>query len=114
MNEMFAYLALADVVFVGGSLVPVGGHNLIEACALGKPVIMGASTFNFADAASRAHAAGAMISVESAAALIATAASLVHDAARCAAMAASALAFTAAHRGATQRTMAALTPHLKL
>ncbi len=113
MNEMFAYLAMADVVFIGGSLVPVGGQNLIEACALGKPVIMGPSTFNFTEATEGARKIGAMIAVESAEAMIAAALTLLNDTVRRDAMAASARQFAAAHRGTTEKTMAALALTLK-
>lgn len=105
MNEMFAYLAFSDVAFVGGSLVPVGGHNLIEACALGKPVLMGPSTFNFAEAASAAVAAGAMIGVNDAEQLVLTAKELLDNTGRRAAMSVCALEFAAAHRGATEKTV---------
>lgn len=47
MGEMQYYLALADIVFVGGSLVPTGCQNIIEPAALGLPVITGPSLFNF-------------------------------------------------------------------
>jgi 3-deoxy-D-manno-octulosonic-acid transferase len=112
MNELFAYYAMCDVAFVGGSLVPVGGHNLIEACALGKPVLMGPSTFNFADAAGNAVDAGAMLSVDSAEAMVDAAYALLHDPTRREQMAASATAFAAAHRGATAKTMAVIAPLL--
>jgi 3-deoxy-D-manno-octulosonic-acid transferase len=49
LGELASLFRLADVVFVGGSLVDVGGHNPIEAAAWGKPVIMGSSCFNFED-----------------------------------------------------------------
>lgn len=48
MGEMFTYYAACDVAFIGGSLLPLGGQNLIEACAMGKPVLIGPHTFNFA------------------------------------------------------------------
>ncbi|HRP98653.1 MAG TPA: lipid IV(A) 3-deoxy-D-manno-octulosonic acid transferase, partial [Rhodocyclaceae bacterium] len=54
MGEMFAYHAAADVALIGGSWLPFGGQNLIEACALGVPVVMGPHTFNFAQAAEQA------------------------------------------------------------
>lgn len=50
MGEMFRYLAAADVAFVGGSLVELGGHNLLEPAALGMPVLFGPHMFNFLDA----------------------------------------------------------------
>ena len=59
MGEMFAYYAACDCAYIGGSLLPLGGQNLIEACALGKPVLVGEHTFNFADATADAVAGGA-------------------------------------------------------
>ena len=47
MGEMFMYYAAADVAFVGGSLVPVGGHNVLEPAALGLPVLFGPHMHNF-------------------------------------------------------------------
>ncbi|WP_413700203.1 hypothetical protein ACLKMH_23670 [Psychromonas sp. KJ10-10] len=49
MGEMLIYLALADLVIMGGSFVPVGGHNLLEPAALQKASITGPHTFNFTD-----------------------------------------------------------------
>ena len=59
MGEMLAYYAAADVVVVGGSLLPLGGQNLIEPCAVGRPVLFGPHTFNFESAAEAALAEGA-------------------------------------------------------
>ena len=59
LGEMSAYYALADVALLGGSFAPLGGQNLIEAAACGCPVVMGPHTFNFAQAAELAEAAGA-------------------------------------------------------
>ncbi|HEX6827918.1 MAG TPA: lipid IV(A) 3-deoxy-D-manno-octulosonic acid transferase, partial [Burkholderiales bacterium] len=59
MGEMFAYYAACDLAFVGGSLLPLGGQNLIEACAVGKPALVGPHTFNFEEAARLAIEAGA-------------------------------------------------------
>ncbi|MGC2048919.1 MAG: lipid IV(A) 3-deoxy-D-manno-octulosonic acid transferase, partial [Gallionella sp.] len=49
MGEMFGYYAAADIAFIGGSLLPFGGQNLIEACAVGTPVLVGPYTYNFAE-----------------------------------------------------------------
>jgi 3-deoxy-D-manno-octulosonic-acid transferase len=49
MGELMLFYAAADVAFVGGSLVPVGGHNLLEPAALGVPMLVGPHTFNFAE-----------------------------------------------------------------
>jgi 3-deoxy-D-manno-octulosonic-acid transferase len=48
MGEMPAYYALADLALIGGTLLPFGGQNLIEAAACGCPVLLGPHTFNFA------------------------------------------------------------------
>ncbi|MHB1116068.1 lipid IV(A) 3-deoxy-D-manno-octulosonic acid transferase [Sideroxydans sp.] len=66
MGEMFAYYAACDVAFIGGSLLPFGGQNLIEACAVGKPVLIGPHTFNFAQATALAISGGAAIRVQDA------------------------------------------------
>ena len=104
MGELAGYYAAADVAFVGGSLVPLGGQNLIEALALGVPVLVGPHTFNFADVADRAIEAGAALRVQDADAMLAAASALIGDAGRREAMRAGASAFLAAHRGATDRT----------
>lgn len=105
MGEMFAYYAACDCAFIGGSLMPLGGQNLIEACALGKPVLVGEHTFNFADATDEAVREGAALRVADADALIAAALRLLEDEAARAGMGAHALAFAGRHRGATLRTV---------
>jgi 3-deoxy-D-manno-octulosonic-acid transferase len=105
MGEMFAYYAACDCAFIGGSLLPLGGQNLIEACALARPVLVGEHTFNFLQATEEAVAAGAALRVSDAAALLRVAAGLLDDTGRRAAMGARAQAFAARHRGATLRTV---------
>ena len=106
MGEMFAYYGAADVVLVGGSFLEFGSQNLIEACALGKPVVFGRHTYNFEQAAEGALAAGAAIRVDDAAAGLAAALALTRDAARRERMGAAGRAFVDAHRGATERLAA--------
>jgi 3-deoxy-D-manno-octulosonic-acid transferase len=105
MGEMFAYYAACDCAFIGGSLLPLGGQNLIEACALGKPVLVGAHTFNFLHATEEAVAAGGALRVADAPALLQAAAGLLDDGERRASIGARALAFAGRHRGATLRTV---------
>jgi 3-deoxy-D-manno-octulosonic-acid transferase len=105
LGELFAYYRAADLAFVGGSLVPWGGHNLIEACAVGTPVIIGPYTMNFAEATESAVACGAALRVGDAAELARSAAALLDDAARRQVMHEHALEFARQHRGATQRTL---------
>jgi len=112
MGEMLAYYAAADVAFVGGSLMPLGGQNLIEALAAGAPVLIGPHTFNFSEAAAGAVAAGAAQRVADADALVHTVSELFTDPSRREAMREAAGAFHAAHRGATQRLVEWIAPQL--
>jgi 3-deoxy-D-manno-octulosonic-acid transferase len=105
MGEMFAYYAASDCAFIGGSLLPLGGQNLIEACALGKPVLIGEHTFNFAQASDEAVAAGAAQRVHDAGHMLQLAARLLQDRAARAAMGERAAGFAERHRGATARTI---------
>ena len=59
MGEMFAYYTACDFAFIGGSLLPLGGQNLIEAAACGTPTLVGPHTYNFAAAAEAAIRTGA-------------------------------------------------------
>jgi 3-deoxy-D-manno-octulosonic-acid transferase len=106
MGELFAYYAAADVAFVGGSLLDFGCQNLIEPCAVGVPVLIGPSTFNFAEAARAALAAGAARQIGNAAGLVEQALTILTDEACKQAMGEAGRAFAARHRGATRRTMA--------
>ncbi len=106
MGEMAAYYRACDTAFVGGSLLPYGGQNLIEACAAGVPVLIGPYTYNFAQAADSAVAAGAALRVNGAEEVIRLARSILQDAGLRERMGKAGVAFCAAHRGATERTLA--------
>ena len=80
MGELLFLFALADVAFVGGSLAPTGGHNLLEPAALGKPVVTGPHLFNFLDIAAQLRDAGALVEVDSAPELAAQVAEFWRDA----------------------------------
>jgi 3-deoxy-D-manno-octulosonic-acid transferase len=112
MGEMFAYYAAADVAFVGGSLLPLGGQNLIEPIAAGVPTLIGPHTFNFAQASEAALAAGAALRVRDADDVFAAAARLLADAPSRERMRARADAFIAAHRGAVDRLWKWLEPRI--
>ena len=105
MGEMLAYYAAADVAFIGGSLLPLGGQNLIEPLAVGTPVLIGRSTFNFAEAARDALARGAARQGADADAIVAAAAELLGDPELRERMRAAGRELLAAHRGATRRTL---------
>lgn len=106
MGEMAAYYKLSDVVIIGGSFLPVGGQNLIEACALGKPVVMGPSTFNFGEAARLARDAGAMRQVPNALEAMQEVRRLLRDERSRQTMSDAGLKLVAANRGATEKTVA--------
>ncbi|MDR6445039.1 3-deoxy-D-manno-octulosonic-acid transferase [Paraburkholderia terricola] len=105
MGELGAYYAAADLAFIGGSLLPLGGQNLIEACAVGVPVLIGPHVFNFTQATADAVAAGAAVQVQDPADLARALRELFNDRARRLAMGGAASAFAARHRGATARTV---------
>jgi len=113
MGELFAYYAAADLAFVGGSLLPLGGQNLIEPLALGVPVLIGPHSFNFSEATAGAVAAGAAEIVPDADALIAAVRALLSDPRRLEAMSAAARAFHAAHQGAADRLWSWVAPQLE-
>jgi 3-deoxy-D-manno-octulosonic-acid transferase len=113
MGEMAAYYAFSDVALIGGSLLDYGSQNLIEACAAGTPVLLGPSTFNFAEAAANALACGAAIPVIDADDFVIKATALLKDETRRAAMSAAGREFAQAHRGATERTMQLIEATLK-
>ena len=108
MGEMTAWYAMADVAILGGSLRPFGGQNLIEAAAVGCPVVLGPHTFNFAQAADDAVECGAALRAHNAAHAVALAQSVAGNPSQRDAMSRSALEWVESHRGATQRTLRAL------
>lgn len=112
MGEMFIYYAACDIAFIGGSLLPLGGQNLIEACAMGKPVLIGPHTWNFAAVAEGALAEGAAARVADTSGLAQQLSLLCADAAARERMALQAAAFGERHQGATERVMTLLAAHM--
>lgn len=109
MGEMASYYAAADLALIGGSLLPFGGQNLIEAAACGCPVVVGPHTFNFAQAADDAAACGAARRIAGVDELAGAVADILAHPELRANMQERALAFSRAHQGATARTMDLLT-----
>ena len=103
MGEMAFYYGACDVAVIGGSFAPLGGQNLIEALAVGAPVIVGPHMFNFSEATQLALQAGAAVQVADAAAAMGEAQRLLKDGERRRAMNEAGTALCAAHRGATDR-----------
>ena len=108
LGEMPAYYAAARVALLGASFAPLGGQNLIEAAACACPVVMGPHTFNFAQAAESAQAAGAAWRAPDMPAALAAALTLARNEAAHERAAQAALALIAAHRGAAGHTAQAV------
>jgi 3-deoxy-D-manno-octulosonic-acid transferase len=64
MGELQLIYGAADVAFIGGSLVPTGGHNLLEAAGLGKPVVFGPHMYNFQEISQMALERGAGVQIQ--------------------------------------------------
>ena len=114
MGEMPMYYSAADLVLMGGSLLPFGGQNLIEACAAGCPVLLGEHTYNFQQAALDAIAIGAAKRIQGElilsepVALIESLKELLLNTAELGMMSSAATVYSIEHQGATKKILAAL------
>lgn len=113
MGEMFTYYAVADIALIGGSLLPFGGQNLIEACAVKTPVIVGSHTYNFAWAADEAIKRGAARRIATPTELAHTIQTLFDNAPQRQRMAAAGAQFSQDMQGATQRIGTMLASYLR-
>ncbi len=112
MGEMSMYYAACDIAFIGGSLLNYGGQNLIEAAHVGKPILIGEHTFNFAQASNDAVTAGAAMRVKDADDLMLKVNELLKNKTELAHMQQAALSFSAASAGATARMMALIKQYI--
>lgn len=112
LGELMTFYACAQVAFVGGSLQPIGGHNLLEPAAMGTPALTGPYLHNFAEISRRMQEAGAVQVCADAAAVGAELERLLDDHAARAQMIEAARALVANGRGALQRTLALIGPEL--
>ena len=108
IGELPYVYEVASCVFVGGSLVPAGGHNVLEPAAVGKPILFGPHMESFAEIARLFIARDAAVQVRSADELESEVAALLDDPQRCRRLGAAARGVIEAHRGATSRTLAAV------
>ena len=108
MGELLFLYALADIAFVGGSLVANGGHNLLEPAALGKPVLSGPHLFNFLEIAAQLREAGAMSEVENAMQLADKVAALLNEPSEMQHMSQAGLSVLKANQGALERLLEGL------
>jgi 3-deoxy-D-manno-octulosonic-acid transferase len=112
IGELAGVFALADAVFVGGSLVPAGGHNLLEPAYWGKPILFGPHMGNFREVAKLFLGAGAAIRVASAPELAHATLDLLRDAARADTMGLQARKLIEEQAGATKRILDQMEPWL--
>jgi 3-deoxy-D-manno-octulosonic-acid transferase len=108
IGELAQVYQLATAVFVGGSLVPAGGHNILEPALFGKPIIFGPHMQNFAEIGEAFLANGAAVQVHSERELVDAVVDLMNDPVRRAKLGAAARALIDANRGAKDRTLAIL------
>jgi 3-deoxy-D-manno-octulosonic-acid transferase len=108
VGELATLFKIASVVFLGGSLVPAGGHNVLEPAAWGKPVVFGPHMENFAEIAELFLTNRAACQIPSADALEPALSTLLGDPVQRAALGAAARALVEANRGATDRTLTAM------
>ena len=108
MGELLFLYALADIAFVGGSLVANGGHNLLEPAALGKPVLSGPHLFNFLEIAAQLREAGALSEVENAMQLADKVAALLNEPSKMQRMSQVGLSVLKANQGALERLLEGL------
>ncbi|MBI4012680.1 MAG: 3-deoxy-D-manno-octulosonic acid transferase [Candidatus Rokubacteria bacterium] len=108
VGELAALYAVADVIFMGGSLVPIGGHNVIEPALHAKPIVFGPHMGNFREAARLLLQAGAAVQVRDASALVPALRTLLVDADARRRVGEAAWTAVRAHQGACERTLEAL------
>ncbi len=105
MGELMDFYAAGDMAFVGGSLASIGGHNVLEPAALGKPVLVGPHTFNFAEITKMLLDCGGAVRVNNGTDLWLNVQALASDAALRARMGSEARQLVLRERGAVDRTM---------
>ena len=113
MGELPLFYAAADVAFVGGTLVERGGHNVLEPAALGLPVLFGPHVFNFAEISRRLVEAGGARTVGDVASLGRAVVDYLRDADLRHTTGARGRAFVESNRGAGDRVVALISPHLE-
>ncbi|MDX1379971.1 MAG: lipid IV(A) 3-deoxy-D-manno-octulosonic acid transferase [Xanthomonadales bacterium] len=107
MGELLEFYAAGDVAIVGGSLSPVGGHNVLEPAALERPVLVGPHTFKSAEVADRLIDEGGALRVHDATSLADALSALLANAERRERMGRAARQLVASGRGALEHTLAA-------
>ena len=112
MGELMTFFGACDIAFVGGSLVPNGGHNMIEPAAWSKPVLSGSSQFNFAEVSRLLREAGGLIVCDSAEALAQQTVELMEDPDKAQQMGQYAGQVAEANRGALEKLLTVIDSEL--
>ena len=112
MGELPLFYAASDVAFVGGSLIPVGGHNILEPAALARPIITGPHYFNFNDITQQFLKADAAIQINNTEQLAETIIKLLQDSQQRAKMGEAALQLMANSQGASKRLINLIKRHI--
>jgi 3-deoxy-D-manno-octulosonic-acid transferase len=112
MGELFTYYAACDLALIGGSLLPFGGQNLIEAAVMGKPILIGPHTYNFADVTINGMLAGAVMQIKDTTELNEKIEYLLNNKTICAQMGEAGLKFSQSSTGATVKVMQLIKAHL--
>ena len=105
MGDLPQFYAAADIAFVGGSLLPFGGHNVLEPASLGTPVLVGPHTYNFSEACRLLESGGALRVVADAASFVEAALQWFADSNERDRIGNAGKGIVRQHRGATQRTV---------
>lgn len=113
MGELLAFCGASDIAFIGGSLVPVGGHNLIEPAAWGIPIVTGPHLFNFTEVADKLAEAGGMRICENSEQLADAVLELLNKSDQYQAMAEAAHSVAESNRGALDRLVKSLSEWLE-
>lgn len=113
MGEMFAYYAACDLAFIGGSLLPFGGQNLIEASTVGVPVLIGPHTYNFEQASHLAVTSGAAIRVQNTNDMALSLQNMFDHPHQLSEIGLAGLRFANAHRGATGKALLHITQFIR-
>ena len=112
IGELAKMFSAADVAFIGGSLQPIGGHNLLEPAAAGVPTVTGPHLHNFVDISKRLREADALIIADDEPAVATALLGLLEDPARARAMSAAGLQLIEDGKGALDRCLALILPML--
>jgi 3-deoxy-D-manno-octulosonic-acid transferase len=105
VGELMGFYAISDLVFVGGSLVPTGGHNILEPASLGVPVLFGPHMNNFRESAALILAYGGALQIQDGNGLAVNLQLLLDDSEKCQAMGRNGMQLVMENSGATKMQM---------